>query len=130
MTAFLVALALVGPPRVAIDTVAAKQLVAAWQARVTRPACLLGYTTGVQGDPVIVIDSVSFAGSCPASAVGVMGFLYEAADETTVLEAMASALQHRVGHVLAGMVVGLERVPWPAGGWGLAPHVWAAVRGP
>lgn len=113
------------PTRLAIDTTAAKQLVAAWQGHDPGLGCLHGHQERVG---VVVIDSVRLAPVCGAPAIGMVGFLYGEHEEQQVLRRMADVLRVRGEFALVGQVVGLTRVRWPGGGWGTAPLVWGAVR--
>lgn len=49
-------------------------------------------------------------------------------EEQRVLERAAADLRTRPEFLVLGAVVGVDRVPWPGGGWGTVPRAWAAIR--
>jgi hypothetical protein len=126
--ALLLALLTIPPPdapRIAIDTVAIKQLVAHWQSGdQSKLACLHGHTE----TDVIVIDSAVVGDKCGAPAIGAFGFIHGDWEQDQVLGAMRRVLDARPDFLIAGEVYGLTRIPWPGGGWGTGPTVWAAYR--
>ncbi len=122
-----------GPARIAVDTVASRQLVAYWVAHphADELACLYGRRIRLPGGAqAFDVDSARFRAACAGPGIiGILGFARPAETESDlVLDAMAHLLDRRPDLDVVGLVVGTEPMRDGSGHIVQTPRVWAAWR--